>query len=252
MKRIWILLIIATHSLFAGFYAGVEGGYMRNFGVFDIYQNNLTPLNLKRQELGENGIVGNVVLGTEHFFFNDYLGIRWGIFGGYGATWGKNDTYGNLSTSTLSVGISTDVIINFIAKENFTAGFILGMGYSYNTFKPNKNIEYGNRFKYSFPIYRPNNPFPTGVYNGEDNCFVNNQASYWTPTIRVGTTFLLNKHHRFEVFAKLPLTTIKKDNQARFEYNNKYWNGPAHQKYDTKVSYKHSFLQAFASYKFVY
>lgn len=79
-------------------------------------------------------------------FFNNYLGIRWGLFGGYGKTWGKNETYGDISTSTLSVGINTDAIVNFVAKENLTAGFIIGVEYSYNTVKPSRVVEYGEHF----------------------------------------------------------------------------------------------------------
>lgn len=67
-QKKFFMALLLTSPLFARFYAGIEGGYMRNFGVFDIYQNNLTPLDLKKQEFRENGIVGNVVLGTEHFF----------------------------------------------------------------------------------------------------------------------------------------------------------------------------------------
>lgn len=250
MKRIWILLMITSYSLFAGFYAGIEGGYMRNFGVFDIYQNNLTPLDLKKQEFRENGIVGNVVLGTEHFFLNNYLGIRWGLFGGYGKTWGKNETYGDISTSTVSVGINTDAIINFVAKENLTAGFIIGVEYSYNTFKPSKKVDYGASFATSFPVYAPNLQI-IYVNNSINDCYVNNQAYYWLPSLRAGASVLLNKHHRIEFFVKIPLKTFSNSNSYEFEYDNAFWK-PPYQKIDTKVSYTHSSLQALISYKFVY
>ena len=251
-KRILSILLLLAYPLSARFYIGIEGGYARNLGVFDIRQNNLNPLNLKKEILREDGMIGNVVLGTEHFFLKNYLGIRWGVFAGYGQTWGKNDTYGNISTSVVAAGVSADTIINFIAKENLTAGFIIGMEYSYNTFKPNKKIQYGAHFSTSFPIYAPGQPItPAYVYKGEDDCYTNNQARYWTPTLRVGTSVLLNKHHRVEFFAKLPLKTFSKSNSFNFEYNNILWN-PKHQKYDTKVSYAHSFFQAFVSYKYVF
>ena len=250
MRKI-LFFIFAIHSLFAEFYAGVEGGYMRNFGVFDIYQNNLTPLDLKKQEFRENGIVGNVVLGTEHFFFNNYLGIRWGLFGGYGKTWGKNETYGDISTSTLSVGINTDAIINFIAKENLTAGFIIGVEYSYNTFESSKKIDYGASFSTSFPIYAPNSLQIIYVSNNTNDCYVNNQANYWIPALRAGASVLLNKHHRIEFFVKIPLKIFSNSNSYAFEYDNAFWK-PSYQKIDTKVSYTHSSLQALISYKFVY
>ncbi|VEJ24739.1 outer membrane protein [Helicobacter cholecystus] len=251
--RILILFLFLASPLFARFYIGIEGGYIGNFGVFDIYQDNLKPLDLKKEKLNEGGIIGNIVLGTEHFFLNNYLGIRWGVFAGYGKSWGRNGTYGNLSTSVLTAGLNTDVIINFIAKENLMIGFILGIGYSYNTFKPNKNLEYGEYFSATLPIYAPNKPLiPVTVLKDESDCFVNNQApQYWTTNLRVGASILLNKHHRIEAFVKIPLDTLTRNNDFNFYYWNPLWN-PPEQKYDTKVSYTHSSIQALLSYKYVF
>lgn len=251
MKKIWILLMITSHSLFAGFYMGIEGGYSRSYGVFDIYQDNLTPLDLKKQEIRENGIMGNVVLGTEHFFFNNYLGIRWGLFGGYGKTWGKNETYGKMSTSIFMAGINADTIINFVAKEKITAGIFLGIECNYADFKPEQKIEYGSHFSTSFPVYAPNQLLPIAVWREEYDCFVNNDISYWIPFLRFGVTFLLNKHHRFEFFAKIPLIVDKQEDDYDFHYRNPLWT-PVEQKYDTEISYIHSAIQAFISYKIVF
>lgn len=251
MKRIWILLIFASHSLFAGFYMGVEGGYSRSFGVFDIYQDNLIPLDLKKQEFRENGIMGNVVLGSEHFFFNNYLGIRWGVFGGYGKTWGKNETYGEVSTSVFMAGANADVIVNFVAKENFTSGIFIGIECNYADFKPDQKIQYGSHFSTSFPIYAPNKLFPIAVWKDEYDCFVNNDVSYWIPFLRIGTSFLFNKHHRIELFAKIPLVIDKQEDTFTFSYKSPLWK-PSEQRYNTQISYTHSAIQAFVSYKIVF
>lgn len=91
---------------------------------------------------------------------------------------------------------------------------------------------------------------PTVKVDMENDCFVNNKASYWIPILRFGTSFLLNKYHRIEVFAKIPLKTYEKNDDFLYEFHNAYTQ--SHQKFDTKVSYTHSSLQALISYKFVY
>lgn len=73
----------------------------------------------------------------------------------------------------------------------------------------------------------------------------------WILAVRTGTSVLLNKHHRVEFFAKIPLKTFSNSNEFQFEYNNAFWK-PPYQKLDTKVSYTHNSLQALISYKFVY
>ncbi|VEJ24737.1 outer membrane protein [Helicobacter cholecystus] len=246
--RILILFLFLASPLFARFYIGIEGGYIGNFGVFDIYQDNLKPLDLKKEKLNEGGIIGNIVLGTEHFFLNNYLGIRWGVFWGYGQTWGENQTYGKISTSTSLGGVNADISVNFIARENLTAGFFTGIEYGYIIPNPNQKIRYGEHFAFTISMPFPNRPAITVPL--EEDCFVDNQISYGMPIFRFGTSFLLKKHHRIEFLAKLPLKTYKRTNSFLFEYHNNHLN--SHQKYDTKVSYTHSSIQALLSYKYVF
>ena len=246
-KRILSILLLLAYPLSARFYIGIEGGYARNLGVFDIRQNNLNPLNLKKEILREDGMIGNVVLGTEHFFLKNYLGIRWGVFAGYGQTWGENKAYGKISTSTSMMGANVDVLVNFIAREKMTAGVFVGIGYGYIIPNPKKKIQYGEHFALKVPIIIP----PKTIWVDMNNdCFVDNQFSYGAPLLRFGTSILIAKHHRIELLAKIPLKVFKKSDSFLLEWNNASLS--FHRKYDTKVFYAHTFAQAFVSYKYVF
>lgn len=88
------LLSLTAVSLICGsvaeakFYLGIEGGYNGSVSEFSYENKGLTPSSFSKK-LKEQGVVGNLVLGTEHFFGSGYFGLRWGIFGGYGSSWGR-------------------------------------------------------------------------------------------------------------------------------------------------------------------
>lgn len=112
----------------AKFYLGIEGGYNGSASEFS-YEDKVTPSNFS-QKLKEQGVVGNLVLGTEHFFGSGHFGLRWGISGGYGSAWGELEGE-KTRLDTISFGGSFDLFGNFVAKENFMTGIFAGVEYAY-------------------------------------------------------------------------------------------------------------------------
>lgn len=209
MKR-WIkvtcLAFLASSSLLWGrFYVGVEGGYMRDRSVYEYEEKGTTKSEWEKKVLG-NGLVGNITLGTEHFFGRNYYGVRWGIFGGYGASKSKDSEFGESKLTTFWAGANFDMFFNFYAKEEFMTGMFMGVEYDYIIQKPSKEA-------------------PFGVSNKTQS---NNLA------LRVGLSTLFGNHHRLELLAKVPVYVQDHDKKiapSKYEFQYEYIQGLLAYKY---------------------
>lgn len=236
MRKIILALGVAS-GLYAGFYMGIEGGYNTSKQIFD-YQDQSTDIDPSfTAYIKGNGFVANLTLGTEHSFIDKYLVIRWGIFGGYGQTFGKN--YGEKDIlETISFGINADLIANFIATEKFTAGLLAGVEYAYSLLRPKPELKVGNT------IYTTH---PNGSQS-KTEYYVSNKGDTENLIIRAGLSFLAKQHHRFDIFAKIPITF--KEVSSAFYHRNKI-NGKI-DVIDFRSTYRYEFIQALASYKYIF
>lgn len=238
--RAFVWGIVFVNSLWANFYLGVEGGYLRNGSIY-IYEDNSGKTttgrepNWRKNVVGNGGII-NLVLGTEHFFAQDYVGVRWGISGGYGYTQsrGKVDKLGNVDVnlSTFMAGVNADILINFYATQNLMTGFFVGAEYGFTLLSPNKKVELGERKTSTAP---------------KEDMLVGNQTYSNEAILRVGLSTRMQRHHRIELFAKLPLWTQK--HSQHFVMDSNLNNGT---KDDRKYTFKYEYLQVLLSYKYVF
>lgn len=231
------LLSLAAASLICGsvaeakFYLGIEGGYNGSVSEFS-YEDKVTSSSLS-QKLKEQGVVGNLVLGTEHFFGSQYFGLRWGLFGGYGSAWGK--LYGEKTRlDTISFGGSFDLFGNFVAKENFMTGIFAGVEYAYTLLRPKDEFVLGKTYTTSI-----------GNWSQSADYYVSNKTAVNTVAVRVGLSTRVAKHHRFEVMAKIPMMLSENTSSYQFTSNNV-------KKIDDTFKFTYKYIQGLVSYKYVF
>lgn len=236
------LLSLAVASLVCGsvaeaeFYLGVEGGYNGNLSTFTYEDNGLAPSSFK-QEIKEKGVVGNVVLGTEHFFGSGYFGLRWGVFAGYGSSWGGLDGE-KTRLDTISMGANFDMFANFVAKENLMSGLFVGVEYAYTLLRPKEELFLGKTYTTT-----------VGNTSQSADYYVSNKTASNTAVVRVGLSTKIAKHHRLEVMAKVPV--IFSENTSSFSFTNEV-NGQIVQKIDDTFKFNYKYIQGLVSYKYVF
>lgn len=181
MKRL-LALVFATLSLAsvasAKFYIGIEGGYLGQSGV---EKNNSGFHTISAGTLGDiikgdkpygRGFAVAGILGQEANF--GIIGLRWGLGLGYSTV--DFDDGKNWNQEMFSTELSFDMILNFVNKGNFSFGIFGGVGTQYqlalNSYKDFDNVH-------------------TLGFDG-----------------RVGVTTLIARHHRMEVYAKLPFAEV--------------------------------------------
>lgn len=237
--RTFIWGCLSTNLLWGSFYIGVEGGYLRNYSVYS-YEDHSNATTGSEQGytkyvIGNGGII-NLIFGTEHFFAKDYLGVRWGIFGGYGYTQsrGNSKELGNVDVnlSTLSAGANVDILVNFYVQEHLMAGFFVGAEYDFTLLHPNRAVEIGERKAQTYP---------------KEDMLVGNKTHSNQIGARVGFSTLIAKHHRVELLAKVPLWT--QSHSQYFVMPSTLNNGT---KDDRKYTFKYRSIQALLGYKYVF
>lgn len=231
------LLSLAAASLICGsvaeakFYLGIEGGYNGSVSEFS-YEDKVTPSSFSKK-LKEQGVVGNLVLGTEHFFGSGYFGLRWGIFGGYGVAWGEIDEF-KTRLDTISFGGSFDLFTNFVAKENFMTGLFAGVEYAYTLLRPKDEFVLGKTYTTNI-----------GTWSHSADYYVSNKTAANTVAVRVGLSTRFAKHHRFEIMAKVPIMLSENTSGFQFTSNNVV-------KIDDTFKFTYKYIQGLVSYKYVF
>lgn len=240
MKR--KLLSLAVASLVCGsvaeasFYLGVEGGFNGSVSEFSYEDKGLTPSSFEKK-LKERGVVGNVVLGTEHFFGSGYFGLRWGLFAGYGSAWGELDGE-KTRLDTISTGGSFDLFFNFVNKENFMTGLFVGTEYAYTLLRPKDEIVLGK-------TYTTN----VGNWSQSADYYVSNKTASNSVAVRVGFSTKIASHHRFEIMAKIPV--MFSENTSSYSFTSEI-NGQVRQKIDDTFKFTYKYIQGLVSYKYVF
>lgn len=237
MRKIILALSIAS-GLYAGFYIGIEGGYNTSKQVFDYTDRSTNAKPNFKVNLKGNGYVANLTLGSEHSFLDQYIVLRWGAFGGFGQTYGKDESGEENTLSTIAFGANADVIANFVAKENFTLGILAGVEYMYSMLGPNPERKEGA------VIYKG---YTNGTFTKEEY-YLSNKTHSSSTVIRAGVSTLVKKHHRFDVFAKIPVVLTEEESSGFFASN---INGKI-TKIDFTTIYQYQFIQALMSYKYVF
>lgn len=232
---------VLSSFVWGNFYIGVEGGYLRSKSIY-IYEDKSGKTTTGKEPdwsksvIGNGGVV-NLTLGTEHFFANDYVGVRWGIFGGYGFTQSKGyiSDLGNVNVnlSTLSAGANFDILVNFYVQEHLTSGLFVGAEYDFTLLRPDRVIEIGERSTNGKP---------------EKDMMVGNNTHNSDAVVRAGFSTLIAKHHRIELFAKIPFWT-QKHCEHFVLIDQAISNG---EKDDRKYTFKYEYIQALLSYKYVF
>lgn len=242
LARIIFLSAFLSSFVWGSFYLGIEGGYLRSKSIY-IFEDNSgktttgKEANWSKDVIGNGGIF-NLTLGSEHFFASEYVGLRWGIFGGYGYTQSRGNikNLGNVDVnlSTLSLGANFDVLVNFYASENLMSGVFVGTEYDFTLLCPNRVVEIGERKTSTAP---------------KEDMMVGNKTQNNNAVIRVGVSTKIAKHHRLEFLTKIPIWTQKHSQHFvlpdQYALQNK-------QKDDRKYTFKYEYLQALLSYKYVF
>lgn len=221
-----LAILLSCNPLFARFYMGVESGWTGFNTKIEEYQRENGQVKIDRVTAEKlQGGFGNLAIGTEHFFANNYFGLRWSIYGGYGYAQGKTTKY-----DLGYMGVNFDLIGNFISSENLTFGTFAGIDGSLTMLLPDKVVRVGQ------------------TIDGTD-FYASNRTIALNPNIRAGFTFLLARHHRLELAARLP---IKATNQVSSNQSTFIANGVLVQNDFVKYAFRYDFLQVFASYKYVF
>lgn len=181
MKRL-LALVFATLSLAsvasAKFYVGVETGYLGQGGMFEFRPTSSGFHTISTGSIDDIiansgkgfGIAG--LLGQEANF--GIIGLRWGLGLGYGTVDFDDGVDWKLETFTTEV--SFDMLLNLVNKGSFSFGIFGGIGTQYQLVLN------------SFPGF---DAVHTLGFDG-----------------RVGLTTLLARHHRLEVYTKLPFAYV--------------------------------------------
>lgn len=232
-------LFLSNKLAWGSLYVGVEFGYLKSYSVY-AYEDHSNATTGKETDYTKyivgNGGIFNLIVGTEHFFAKDYIGLRWGIFGGYGFTQSRGyiQQLGdvNVGLSVLSAGINFDVLFNFYTSECFMSGVFLGAEYDFELLLPNKTIEIGERKTSTVPKH---------------DMLVSNKTYSNNIAVRVGLSNLFFKHHRIEFLAKVPL--FSQEHSQHFIAPSNLNNGT---KDDRKYTFKYKYIQAIMGYKYVF
>lgn len=236
LKIIFSSLILTINLAWGRFYIGVEGGYMRDNSIY-IYEDNSGNTTTGKEENWRKNLIGNgiftsLILGTELFFGENYFGLRWGVLGGYGVTQSKDSDWGNITLSTLTLGVNADVFANFYAKEDFMSGIFIGAEYDLTLLRPNKEISIGERATSTLP---------------KEDMLVSNRTYSNNVALRVGFSTLVKSHHRLELLTKIPIYLEK--HSQHFVMEGQQWNNA---KDDRKYTFKYQYLQFLFGYKYVF
>lgn len=181
MKRL-LALVFATLSLAsvasAKFYIGIEGGYLGQSGTFENTSGFHTVSTsaigdiIKGDKPYGKGFAVAGILGQEANF--GIVGLRWGLGLGYSTV--DFDDGSSWKQEMFSTEVSFDLILNFVNKGNFSFGAFGGIGTQYQ-------------------LSLNSHPGLDAVHTlGFDG--------------RVGLTTLMARHHRLEVFTKLPFAYV--------------------------------------------
>lgn len=160
----------------AKFYVGIEAGYLGQTGMFGDKNGFHTVSTGNIDDIISNagkGFAFAGILGQEANF--GIVGLRWGLGLGYG-TVEFDDGCSNCKQETFSTELSFDMILNFVNKGNFSFGIFGGIGAQYQ--------------------------LALESYDGLDNVHTLGFDG------RVGVTTLMARHHRVEVYAKLPFAYV--------------------------------------------
>lgn len=182
MKRL-LALVFATLSLAsvasAKFYIGIEGGYLGQTSTFaeksgfhTVSTNTIGDIIKGDTAFYGKGFAVAGILGQEANF--GIVGLRWGLGLGYSTV--DFDDGVNWNQEMFSTELSFDLILNLVNKGNFSFGFFGGIGTQYQ--------------------------LALNSYTGIDNVHTLGFDG------RVGVTTLIAKHHRMEVYAKLPFAYV--------------------------------------------
>ena len=227
-KLIFIMLAMALscNPLFGRLYLGIEGGWTGfNTKIEEYQRENGKPIIDRFTAEKLQGGFGNLTIGTEHFFANNYFGLRWGLWGGYGVAQGKVTKY-NLNY----IGANFDLMVNFVANESVSFGTFSGVEYAFTVLRPDKVVRVGQ------------------TIDGTD-FYASNQTVAHHPNLRAGLSLLLAQNHRLELMAKFPIKAV---NQVSSNQSTWIVNGQPAQNDFVKYAFRYDFLQVFASYKYVF
>lgn len=212
--------LVCTGIAQANFYIGIEGGYtggaldsksanydtQTNSSYFLIPGSDTLKNTFQTVTRGDSqnslevkpwmGYNIAINLGSEHFFANNYLGVRWGASVGFTEIMqdftvkdtGGSNSYTN-TRAYIDAGLSFDLMINLISRSNFSFGVFGGVEANYHYL----------------------------VINDREDLTKNKitdllKSSTATPSRhsidvlgRVGLSTLIAKHHRIDLTAKLPI-----------------------------------------------
>lgn len=170
----------------AKFFIGVEGGYDTGFPGFGDIKN-------KRWHFGTNAFDGyssiryhgwtaGINLGTEHNL-GDSFALRWLFGANYGEYFAGFTLLGN-GFQSFTFDLAIDGIYNFIKTNSTSFGVFVGLGTRLDQF---------------------------GIYLFEATDFATQEHNTGTSLAflgRVGLTFGLGEHHRFDATAAIPFTSM--------------------------------------------
>lgn len=190
MKRL-LALVFATLSLAsvasAKFYVGVETGYLgqtltnpypAKSGFSTISAGTIGDIIKGNTAYHGKGFAVAGILGQEANF--GIIGLRWGLGLGYSTV--DFDDGINYNQEVFSTELSFDMLLNFVNKGNFSFGIFGGIGTQYQ--------------------------LSLNSYKGLDNVHTLGFDG------RVGLTTLLARHHRLELYAKLPFAEVTNKYEA--------------------------------------
>ena len=242
MKNYVLVFALLASLCQARFFVGISGGYLGTEGRYSIFEEGnldgygLEPLSTTRRTENKiskgHGVITRVMIGTEHFPHTDYIGWRWEIGGGYGHYFSPHlqtdkDTQGSLILAELA----SDVLINFYVKpKKFSFGIFAGIGLAWQQHQPNSPIHMSFKTPKEFSLES-----------------MSNATGFLSFPIRLGFSTLIDNHHRFELYAVLPVGFHQNRNLKITNINNhnvQYFVG----------SYQLAFnaIQGLFSYKYVF
>lgn len=174
----------------ARFFMGLEGGYSTTNiketamkeGKAGFYASAYGPgLITDAFKNGARGYNAALTLGTESFFGN-YFGIRSAIFGGYTSTSKKINGLAK-EANFIDAGLNFDLLLNFFSNGNSSFGIFGGAEAGYHYW-----------------------------YNKKDFGNLHNQNEVSKHLLdfsgRFGISTLFGGHHRIELLAKVPFTSM--------------------------------------------
>lgn len=214
--------------VFGKFYLGIESGFHGGKTTFEKSTNQNGTKNVERINLYENGLIANFTLGTEHFFFDDYFGLRWSGFVGFGSSWGKLAGK-TTQLDLLSLGANFDLIGNFLVRDSYSVGIVAGIEYGFIGLNPKEEIKTGEIFVFE---------------NEVRNHIISNKTFIDGFVGRVGITANLYKHHRLDLLFKIPFNEVVQP--INIQVNN---NG---NQSSTRYEHRYGYWEMLLGYKYVF